>query len=1041
MVKLSRITTIKTFRQKSFSIFTQYTLGLFVWVLMCFFSGTLLAQEGITYKHYTTDDGLPHSIIYSFFQDQKGYLWAGSDDGLARFDGTEWKVYTEKDGLTSPYPIEMEEASDGSLWIATWRGGMCRMIKDTIIPVNAINGHDKLNGLGIVSDQTVAAWDFTGLYFFESKGENQWVCRGDQHLYGIQNNAGVIEHAFLTESPGKAGARFANIDYFVNSNRKLFVFGELPFVLEYVDDNTLIPRYENEVKTDTIFGLFEDQDQGVWLGGKEKISYVSANGTKKVYQDNLPNERIYFLNVVSDQYVYFITGSSRYKNRIAYRYDLQTGDLINLSDLLALTTPPSQIYQDNEHNLWLSTHGDGVFCLFNRPFRQFTSQSGLKNPFIYTIEKGPQGRMWVGTKDGLSIYENQQFKSLELSAGGSSTNRLLTVVDILFRDENPNEAWLGGTYPSLHITNLETLQRKTFTVTGERLMISDQGRKLSIPFGVEGVLYSDQLIDMWSEQGEYHLGKYQYMLNGKFCMNKEHGSGNRRLYWLMPDKEFCFYDEQLKKHQVLDHLDIIDLNAVYEDALNNLWVASEQGLIKIAYHGDTYSFERAFTTKDGLISNRCRTLLMDKNGLLWIGTPKGLCYFDGSSFQAYNSRIGLLTDDVNCLAMDDNSNLWIGGSKGISVLNVAYPPKKDDAPTIHLEEIRINGAVHHNVDQKMEFPHDVALRFFFKAITYTYPEKIQYEYKINHGDWIMTKDLSIAFFASKPRDYQLQVRAKKFNSDWSEPLVLDFEVVAPWWRRGWAMVGFMVLVSSLISSFFIIRSKQQKLKEAERIQTNKLFAELELKALQAQMNPHFIFNALNSIQSFVLENDERLANKYLTKFSKLMRLSLEASKAKYITVDQEIKLLDSYMQLEQLRFGGQFRFSLEISPELNPHELKIPGMIIQPFVENAINHGLLYKEYEKGNLNVVFSLDQNQLLCVVDDDGIGRTRAMEIQQKMKKSHKSRAMQIIEERLEAIGMIDGIEIAIQVVDKIGANNQPAGTRVEIRFPIDTHKPTT
>jgi len=316
-----------------------------------------------------------------------------------------------------------------------------------------------------------------------------------------------------------------------------------------------------------------------------------------------------------------------------------------------------------------------------------------------------------------------------------------------------------------------------------------------------------------------------------------------------------------------------------------------------------------------------------------------------------------------------------------------------------------------------------------------FPEKLVYQYRLNQGGWFTMQSNSLTFPALQPSQYQLEVRAKKFNGDWSESLQLDFEVLPPWWRTWWAKLGYISLLLLVFGLIMKLQRRRFKLKEEERIRLNKLFTELELKALQAQMNPHFIFNALNAIQGFILDNDELKANNYLSNFSRLMRLYLESSKSKFISITQEVKLLKLYIELESLRFGSKYIFNIQAAPELLDERYKIPGMMVQPFVENAINHGLAYKK-EKGHLNIQFTKTKDGLMCVVEDDGVGREQADKIRQNMRKTHKSRAMQIVDERLSAINMIDGMEISINVIDKYDTEQQATGTRVELYFP-QTH----
>ncbi len=215
---------------------------------------------------------------------------------------------------------------------------------------------------------------------------------------------------------------------------------------------------------------------------------------------------------------------------------------------------------------------------------------------------------------------------------------------------------------------------------------------------------------------------------------------------------------------------------------------------------------------------------------------------------------------------------------------------------------------------------------------------------------------------------------------------------------------------------------------------NRSKAELELRTLQLQMNPHFIFNALNSIQSFVMHNEAITANNYLTKFAHLIRLFLDSSRSKFISLNEEIRLLTFYMELEKLRFEHKFDFEIYVSAEVNRF-IEIPTMILQPFVENAINHGLRYKA-GKGKLNISFYLRSDFLICMIEDNGVGRKNASRIQAKSKNGYRSQGLKITSERLATYSRINGTNILFTISDKIsdpeGADDE-VGTVIEIKFP--------
>ncbi|MCP9757149.1 PAS domain S-box protein [Lacihabitans sp. CCS-44] len=232
------------------------------------------------------------------------------------------------------------------------------------------------------------------------------------------------------------------------------------------------------------------------------------------------------------------------------------------------------------------------------------------------------------------------------------------------------------------------------------------------------------------------------------------------------------------------------------------------------------------------------------------------------------------------------------------------------------------------------------------------------------------------------------------------------------------------------------KNAEDALRTAQELadEANRLKAELELRALQMQMNPHFIFNALNSIQSYILNQDTTTANLYLTKFSRLIRLFLESSRSKFIPLFEEINLLTLYIELEKLRFDNKFEFEILFEGRVDKN-IEIPTMILQPFIENAINHGLRYK-LQKGLLSIKFYKEKNYLICTIEDDGVGRKNSEIIKDKPIEGYKSQGLKITAERLITYNKINDANIVFSVRDRIenpNSQNDEVGTIIEIRFP--------
>lgn len=257
-----------------------------------------------------------------------------------------------------------------------------------------------------------------------------------------------------------------------------------------------------------------------------------------------------------------------------------------------------------------------------------------------------------------------------------------------------------------------------------------------------------------------------------------------------------------------------------------------------------------------------------------------------------------------------------------------------------------------------------------------------------------------------------------------------------------AFIGGLVLVSLLailLVYIFRQRLKNQKtlsLKDNEIKEVNfkRQMTELEMKALRAQINPHFLFNCMNSINRMILNGESDKASIYLTKFSKLVRLILENAETPKVSLENELALLESYIQLEELRFKGKIHYQISVDESIEPGSTYLPSMVLQPFVENAIWHGLMHKEEsEKGNISIAVKEENDRLFCTIEDNGVGRKRAQELRERSVLKSKSMGMKITEDRLRLLNHGNS-EPVIWITDLKDSMNHAAGTRIEINMPI-------
>jgi LytS/YehU family sensor histidine kinase len=314
-------------------------------------------------------------------------------------------------------------------------------------------------------------------------------------------------------------------------------------------------------------------------------------------------------------------------------------------------------------------------------------------------------------------------------------------------------------------------------------------------------------------------------------------------------------------------------------------------------------------------------------------------------------------------------------------------------------------------------------------------ENIKFSYKLEgyHEKWIETKDRRIIFQNLNPGNYKLRI--KVLNNDIaSQELMIGFVILKPFWFKWWFISLGSVTILLLIWLVVYLRSQSIKKYERQRTELSERISEFEMKALRAQMNPHFIFNVINSIQNYILDNNVDAALDYLSDFAKLIRLTLDNVSKKRITLEEELKYLKYYLKLEQMRFDKRFETNIIVPPEFESRRFLIPSMILQPYVENSIKHGFPFSD-KGGKIHIEFQvIDSNILKCIIEDNGIGRKKARELN-KSKINHSSKGTYIINERFSLLNQTQQRKgFKVDIIDLYDESDLAIGTRVEIFIPI-------
>jgi len=452
---------------------------------------------------------------------------------------------------------------------------------------------------------------------------------------------------------------------------------------------------------------------------------------------------------------------------------------------------------------------------------------------------------------------------------------------------------------------------------------------------------------------------------------------------------------------------------------------------------------------DGLSSELiyCAAMDHDKKNL-WIGTNQGISKFDIAIYAKGQKKIittfgkeeGFMGVECNSNGAfaDSNGIVWFGTVNGL----VRYSPHDFRTNSAYAKTSITGIKLSYNDTtfvQGTELPYfDNNISFEYVGICLTNPAKVEYRYMLTGFDADFSPPTSdrVAHYSNlPPGNYTFRVLSCNNEGLWNtEPVTFSFSIATPIWKRPWFWFLLSVLSAGILGLAIYYRIRQ--IRRVERIETEAQVAmsRNELKALRAQMNPHFVFNSLNSIQHFILTNKTADAGKYLNKFARLMRVILNNSEKSLITVREELEYLQLYLELEEMRFEGKFKWTVDISDDIDVDYFEIPAMLLQPYVENAILHGLMPK-IGGGNLQIIMRLKENKLVCSIVDDGIGREKAREMRQlSNRKDHQSLGMKITHDRLELINRLHGSQLSLTITDLYNEDGTPSGTRVDIFIPV-------
>ena len=464
------------------------------------------------------------------------------------------------------------------------------------------------------------------------------------------------------------------------------------------------------------------------------------------------------------------------------------------------------------------------------------------------------------------------------------------------------------------------------------------------------------------------------------------------------------------------------------NADGSIWVATSQRGVFLLKNKKII---KHLYDKNGLSDNNCTRIAKDNEGL-WIVTEKGFDYFDTRINRIKNAELHLCIKGITINDLEVRASfIVLATNKGIfyfdkTVLNQVVLPQLNFADFLVNDKKMA-------FDKKMFFDYNENnVNINFKTIHYKSLGNYSYRYRLKGLDdkWytLASAAKNINFLALNPGAYKFQINIK-IGEKYTPIQEINFQIDKPFWLQIWFLTIIILLLLALL--YFVYRWTELKTRKAEELKEQ--LALSQLTALRSQMNPHFIFNVLNAVQGLIYSNQKSKASDYLGKFSDLMRKILDTSDKNEVTVEKEFETIDLYISLEKARFEKDFEYNITFPEGVDLGSYMIPSMIIQPFVENAIKHGLMHKSGYK-QLDIKVELLEDVWCFTIDDNGIGRKASEIINQKIKK-HISFATKAIDNRVKLISKLTNIVIDIEVIDKKSIEDDSLGTRIKIYIPID------
>jgi ligand-binding sensor domain-containing protein len=943
-----------------------------------------------SFKNINSENGLPSSECFGIMQDSKGYIWISTSKGVTRYDGKKMKLFTSENGLPENTVFNSYEDKKNRIWFRSY-STICYYFNDSVYGIEANSQLKSQFQKRLLSNILI------------DEGDTIWLT-----YHGLKDFIKISPPNYNKIRIEQKRDSSLNIKKFKNGQYLYSYSHGYPASNLCIDHkaNTETKKLRQKISLNLFSNIiFINDSDFVLYGGGDKLYYYHGDFVRQLH---FPN-RVTAVNKINNS-----LWVSVYKKGL-YHFNLSKPDTFNLHILDGYT---ASIIKDYEDGIWISTIENGIYYKRNLEDKVYL-YSGYENTNVVRFLKKINNQLILGTdKPSLIIIDSTfQNRSVNLSNKAVGYN----VNDIIYYK---NQYYLSG-FGALTKYDSRFFQKEEINYVTDTFYKVEKNatfRQIEFIRDNEFIMSDGNVISFIKD-----LITYKHFNLPSRIISFNYDSLSKTVYIATKTGLFVIENSSELKPVKFPGLDSEPIKQITHLKNGTFLICAQEGIFL-----KDKNYSKVFTKKNTLFSS----MGIDDKGNIWAATNKGIIFLKKTHEKYIPYPItrsdGIQSDEVNQVIYFNNL-IWYTTNNGVYRFKPSDILSKSVEPKVEIESFFVNSK-EHTFNNYFTLPYNLN-NIEVKATCLSYlPGSLPLiSFRLIGYDtsWkFLEIENSINYTNLPEGNYILEIKGLN-NKNIASRITkkIKFEIKPPFWKAWWFILTEIIAAALALYGLVLTYVKNIQAKEKEKNKINQLLAEYQMTALRAQINPHFIFNCISSIQVLILKKKIDKAYDYLQKFSKLLRLVLENSKRNLTSLREEIEVVSLYVELEQMRFESSFKFIRSIHPLIDTSKIIVPYMLLQPLVENAIWHGLMHSDKNEKSISLIITSENNKLIIEILDNGIGRKKSNEYKTGIK---TSLGENITTERLNLFTIEKQEKASIQITD-LFENDKPTGTLVKLIIP--------